>query len=86
MISRVLSAELPEHIGERVTIAGWLHRRRELKSVTFLILRDRAGLAQIVLPPDCRLPRRRRRQSSRWRAWWSPTHRHPAAPSSPSQW
>ncbi len=49
MISRVLSAELPEHIGERVTIAGWLHRRRELKSVTFLIIRDRAGLAQVVL-------------------------------------
>jgi nondiscriminating aspartyl-tRNA synthetase len=50
MISRVLSAELPAHVGERVTIAGWLHRRRELKSVTFLIIRDRAGLAQVVLP------------------------------------
>ena len=52
MISRVLSAELPEHVGEHVTIAGWLHRRRELKSVTFLIIRDRTGLAQVVLPPD----------------------------------
>jgi nondiscriminating aspartyl-tRNA synthetase len=52
VISRILSAELPEHIGEHVTIAGWLHRRRELKSVTFLIIRDRAGLAQVVLPPD----------------------------------
>jgi nondiscriminating aspartyl-tRNA synthetase len=50
MISRVLSADLPEHIGEHVTIAGWLHRRRELKSVSFLIIRDRAGLAQVVLP------------------------------------
>jgi len=50
MISRVLSAELSKHIGERVTIAGWLHRRRELKSVTFLVIRDRAGLAQVVLP------------------------------------
>jgi nondiscriminating aspartyl-tRNA synthetase len=58
MISRVLSAELPEHIGQPVTIAGWLHRRRELKSVTFLIVRDRAGLAQVVLPPGtaCDLP------------------------------
>jgi nondiscriminating aspartyl-tRNA synthetase len=49
MISRVLSAELPAHVGQRVTIAGWLHRRRDLKSVTFLIIRDRAGLAQVVL-------------------------------------
>ncbi|HKD88668.1 MAG TPA: aspartate--tRNA(Asn) ligase [Streptosporangiaceae bacterium] len=52
MISRVLSAQLPEHIGQRVTIAGWLHRRRDLKSVTFLIIRDRAGLAQVVLPAE----------------------------------
>jgi nondiscriminating aspartyl-tRNA synthetase len=52
MISRVLSVGLPEHIGERVTIAGWLHRRRDLKSVIFLVIRDRAGLAQVVLPPD----------------------------------
>jgi nondiscriminating aspartyl-tRNA synthetase len=51
MISRILAAGLAEHAGERVTIAGWLHRRRELKSVTFLIIRDRTGLAQVVLPP-----------------------------------
>jgi nondiscriminating aspartyl-tRNA synthetase len=51
MVARILSADLPEHAGERVTIAGWLHRRRELKSVTFLIIRDRAGLAQVVLSP-----------------------------------
>jgi nondiscriminating aspartyl-tRNA synthetase len=58
MISRVLSADLPAHIGERVTIAGWLHRRRDLKSVSFLVLRDRAGLAQVVLPAGrtCDLP------------------------------
>ncbi|HXW45821.1 MAG TPA: aspartate--tRNA(Asn) ligase [Streptosporangiaceae bacterium] len=58
MISRVLSADLPAHVGSRVTVAGWLHRRRELKSVTFLVVRDRAGLAQVVLPPGaaCDLP------------------------------
>jgi nondiscriminating aspartyl-tRNA synthetase len=58
MISRVLSADLAAHVGERVTIAGWLHRRRELKSVSFVIIRDRAGLAQAVLPPGtgCDLP------------------------------
>ncbi|WP_188316591.1 aspartate--tRNA(Asn) ligase [Solihabitans fulvus] len=49
MISRTLAADLPRHVGERTRIAGWLHRRRELKSVTFLVLRDRSGLAQVVL-------------------------------------
>lgn len=48
MISRVLSAELSEHAGQRVKIAGWVHRRRRLKSVSFLVVRDRAGLAQVV--------------------------------------
>jgi len=49
MISRVLAAELHRHVGERVRVAGWVHRRRELKSVTFLIVRDRSGLTQVVL-------------------------------------
>src|SRR5437763_1491878 len=31
--------------------AGWVHRRRLLKSVGFLVLRDRAGLAQVVAAP-----------------------------------
>jgi len=52
MISRILAADLPSHISESVTIAGWLHRKRQLKSVTFLIIRDRSGLAQVVLPAD----------------------------------
>jgi nondiscriminating aspartyl-tRNA synthetase len=49
MISRVLAADLPGHVGEQVRIAGWLHRRRELKSLTFLVVRDRSGLAQAVV-------------------------------------
>ena len=56
MISRVLAADVPQHIGERISTAGWLHRRRELKSVTFLIIRDRSGLAQVVLPPGTAAP------------------------------
>ncbi|RSN65098.1 aspartate--tRNA(Asn) ligase [Amycolatopsis sp. WAC 04182] len=57
MISRVLAADLPRHVGGRVRMAGWVHRRRRLKTVTFLVLRDRSGLAQVVLaesggPPE----------------------------------
>jgi nondiscriminating aspartyl-tRNA synthetase len=40
---------MPAHVGERVVLAGWLHRLRRLSSVTFLIVRDGHGLAQIVL-------------------------------------
>src|SRR6266568_5113281 len=47
---RVLASDLSAHVGERVCVAGWLHRRRELKSVTFLVVRDRSGLAQVVIP------------------------------------
>lgn len=45
---RVLAAELPAQAGRTVTVAGWLHRRRTLKSVAFLVLRDRSGLVQVV--------------------------------------
>jgi len=48
-VYRILSTQLGAHTGEPVRLAGWIHRRRLLKSVAFLILRDRAGLAQIVV-------------------------------------
>src|SRR5438093_3486406 len=48
-MQRVLTGELGSHVGERVRLAGWLHHRRELSRVTFLVLRDRAGLAQVVV-------------------------------------
>jgi nondiscriminating aspartyl-tRNA synthetase len=49
MISRTMAADLAAKAGQQVAIDGWLHRRRQLKSVTFLIIRDRSGLAQAVL-------------------------------------
>ncbi|MGZ4535033.1 MAG: aspartate--tRNA(Asn) ligase [Nocardioidaceae bacterium] len=37
----------------RVRVEGWVHRRRTLASVTFLVLRDRTGLVQVVVKdPD----------------------------------
>jgi nondiscriminating aspartyl-tRNA synthetase len=51
-MQRILSAHLPSHIGETVTVAGWVHRRRLLKSVAFLILRDAGGLTQVVATTD----------------------------------
>lgn len=45
---RILSSELPRHVGKRVHVSGWLHKRRDLGKITFLVLRDRHGLMQIV--------------------------------------
>ncbi|SIN11573.1 aspartate--tRNA(Asn) ligase [Micromonospora cremea] len=48
-MQRTLSHQLPTQVGAAVRIAGWVHRRRMLKSVAFLIVRDAAGLAQVVV-------------------------------------
>jgi nondiscriminating aspartyl-tRNA synthetase len=48
-MQRVLTNELARHVGARVRVAGWLHHQRRLSRVTFLVLRDSAGLAQVVV-------------------------------------
>ena len=48
-MERTLTGELRPRVGERVRLAGWLHHKRRLARLTFVLLRDRAGLAQVVV-------------------------------------
>ena len=41
-----------ENIDEKITVMGWVHRRRDLGGLTFIDLRDVTGIVQIVFNPE----------------------------------
>ena len=49
LTDRVWTDDLSARVGERVQLKGWLHRLRRLAGVSFLILRDAHGTAQVVV-------------------------------------
>lgn len=46
---RTLAQQLGMHVGARVRLQGWLHHQRQLAQVCFVLLRDRSGIAQVVI-------------------------------------
>ena len=48
-MSRILSSEVKTHIGKKITVSGWMHKKRLMGGLTFINLRDRKGLVQIIV-------------------------------------
>lgn len=46
---RILSDEVVKHAGQTIHIEGWLHKKRLLGGLTFINVRDRRGLTQVVI-------------------------------------
>jgi nondiscriminating aspartyl-tRNA synthetase len=51
-VTRTRIDELLSHVGEQVTIRGWVQVVRDQKRMQFLVIRDESGLAQVVLPKE----------------------------------
>ncbi|HEV2412940.1 MAG TPA: aspartate--tRNA(Asn) ligase [Candidatus Saccharimonadales bacterium] len=48
-MERVLTRDIADHVGQKVILKGWLHKKRLLGGMTFIVVRDRSGLAQVLL-------------------------------------
>ena len=58
-----------DNVGERVRLAGWVHRRRDLGGLIFIDLRDRSGRVQLSFGPEVTPPEvfeRARRLGHEW--------------------
>ncbi|MEO8785318.1 MAG: aspartate--tRNA(Asn) ligase [Candidatus Saccharimonadales bacterium] len=48
-MTRILSSDVHSHVDQTITIQGWLHKKRLLGGITFINIRDRRGLTQVVV-------------------------------------
>lgn len=46
---RTLTIDIAKEIGKTITLSGWVHKIRKLGGITFVVIRDRSGLAQAVV-------------------------------------
>ena len=46
---RILSDEVVKHVGKNIEIKGWLHKKRLLGGLTFINIRDRRGITQVLV-------------------------------------
>ena len=52
MKNRILAVNTPDEVGKHITVAGWVHSRRDHGGLIFIDLRDHTGLVQLVINPE----------------------------------
>lgn len=52
---RILTKDVAAQIGKEILVQGWVHRIRDLGKVVFIVLRDRAGMVQLVFDQNPQL-------------------------------
>ena len=52
MKNRILAVKTSDEIGKNITVAGWVHSRRDHGGLIFIDLRDHTGLVQLVINPE----------------------------------
>jgi nondiscriminating aspartyl-tRNA synthetase len=51
-MDRVLTKDVAKNVGQQVHVQGWLHKKRLLGGLNFIVLRDRSGILQMVVDKD----------------------------------
>jgi len=55
-MSRTLASQIAQHVGETIVLQGFLHWKRDLGGIQFVLLRDRSGIVQVVVDKRFELP------------------------------
>ena len=51
-MDKIFTNEIKDYIGKEIVLLGWVHKLRKLGGISFLVLRDRHGIAQAIIEKD----------------------------------
>jgi len=58
-MERTLARDVAKNVGKQISISGWLHKKRLLGGLNFIVVRDRSGLTQVVVDQEAEVEKLR---------------------------